>query len=294
MREILFQKYLQVEKRYSSHTVTAYLNDLGQLWAYLQFQYSIEDWAEVKTEFIRSWLVSLVDEGLQPKSINRKISSVSTFFRFCVKQNLLTINPAAGVAKPRNPKPLPVYLEERQTDRLIDEAAFEKNFKGIRDRLIIELLYTTGIRRQELIDIRPQDVDLAQHELKVRGKRNKERLIPISAELAALVSEYVKERKTETGGAEQSYLFELKSGKPLYPKFVYLLVNKYLARISVATKKSPHVLRHTFATQMLNRGADINAIKELLGHASLAATEVYTHNSISQLKNIHRTAHPKG
>jgi integrase/recombinase XerC len=284
-----FIQYLQFEKRLSSHTLVAYTSDLSQFFKFLDTTYEIKNISEVNHTVIRSWIVSLMEQKNTPRSVNRKITTLKTFYKFLLRQGVLTESPMLKILSPKTSKRLPVFVEKEKMDELIDNSVFGDDFEGRRNKLIIELFYATGIRLSELINLKSADVNLHSSQLKVLGKRNKERIIPFSNELKRSIEDYL-EIKTDSDVVE---FFVSNNGKKLYEKFVYRLVNNYLSTVTTADKKSPHVLRHTFATHMLNNGADLNAIKELLGHANLSATQVYTHNTVEKLKNIHKQAHPK-
>lgn len=285
-----FVKYIQFEKRFSSHTVTAYSGDLKQFFDYLETTYKINNISEVNHSIIRSWIVELMNQKITPRSVNRKITVLKTFYKYLIRQQVVKENPMLKILAPKTSKRLPVFVEKDKMDILLDNVSFDEGFEGQRNKLIIEVFYSTGMRLSELINLKITDVDLYNNQLKVIGKRNKERLIPFGGELKKQMEEYIQSEKP---AAEGGYLFTVKNGKKLYPKFVYNLIKLYLSQVTTIDKKSPHVLRHTFATHMLNNGADLNAIKDLLGHANLSATQVYTHNTVEKLKNIHKQAHPK-
>jgi len=284
-----FIQYLQFEKRLSGHTLVAYTNDLTQFFKFLDTTYEIKNISEVNHTAIRSWIVSLMEQKITPRSVNRKITTLKTFYKFLLRQGVLVESPMLKILSPKTSKRLPDFVEKEKMDELIDNSGFGDDFEGRRNKLIIELFYATGIRLSELINLKTSDVNLHSGQLKVLGKRNKERIVPFSNELKRSIEDYL-EIKIDSDVVE---FFVSNSGKKLYEKFVYRLVNNYLSMVTTADKKSPHVLRHTFATHMLNNGADLNAIKELLGHANLSATQVYTHNTVEKLKNIHKQAHPK-
>jgi integrase/recombinase XerC len=286
-----FYSFLKNEKRYSKHTLIAYETDLRQFGTYLQHNYQIRDIDEVRSAVVRSWVVQLMEKGLDSRSVNRKISSLKAYFRFLLKSGTLSENPMSKITSPKVAKKLPTFIPEKDMNRLFDGIHFDEGFEGVRDQLILDLFYTTGIRRDELINLKMQDVDMAGQTIIVTGKRNKQRIIPVHQRVIAAVQSYITLR-TELNSTELK-LFLTTKGKPLYPKLIYNLVHHYLSLATTVKKKSPHVLRHTFATHMLNNGADLNAIKELLGHANLSATQVYTHNSIEKLKHIYKQAHPK-
>ncbi len=289
MRISHFLDYLQKNKRYSVHTITAYKTDLSQLQAYLQVRYEMG--VELaNSETLRSWVVDLLENGTQSKSVNRKISSIKSFYKYMLREGVIDKNPTDKLISPKVSKPLPNFIREKEMDNLLDSFAFEDSFKGVRDRLILELLYSSGIRLSELIGVKLSDVNFVQQSMKVLGKRNKERIVPLHREVIATINGYIEQRQ-QVKNDENLLLTD--SGKKMYPKFVYRKVNYYLRQVTTASKKSPHVLRHTFATHMLNNGADLNTIKEILGHANLSATEIYTHNTIEKLKNIYKQAHPR-
>jgi integrase/recombinase XerC len=287
-----FIDYLEFEKRFSKHTLKAYRSDLHQFAVFLRTEEQIEKLEEISSMVIRSWLVRMMEEGIDPRSINRKITSLKTFFKYSMKSNWITINPMLKVVSPKVPKKLPVYIEAHKLDFLLDSTEFSSGFEGLRDRLILELFYGTGMRRAELLTLKMEDLDIHQKQLKVTGKRNKQRIIPLHDSLLSLFQDYLNERKSILGN--ESLVFVTPQGKPLYPELVYRMVKKHLSKVSTQQKRSPHVLRHSFATEMLNQGADLNSIKEILGHANLSATQVYTHNSIEKLRNVYKKAHPRG
>jgi integrase/recombinase XerC len=289
----LFFKYLQYEKRYSPHTLTSYHTDLGQFAGYLKEVYQITDAAEADHTIIRSWILTLVQHNIKPRSINRKIACLRSYYRFLLAQERIAVNPMLRIKAPKASKKLPAFVQEEPFNHLLDSFTFEKNFEGQRDRLILEFLYGTGIRLAELINIEPSDISLSAKTVRVLGKGNKERIIPLNDSLLAALEAYKDEKRRFLGDNNSVKLLVTNKARPLYPKFVYRVVKKYISLITTSEHSSPHVLRHSFATHLLNKGADLNAIKDLLGHASLAATQVYTHNSIEQLKSIFEKAHPK-
>lgn len=294
-----FLDYLRYEKRFSPHTVTAYATDLEQFAAYLNAVYSITDPLSVDHTIVRSWAASLLDNKISARSVNRKLSTLKAFYRFALKNTLIKASPMLKVQSPKTDKRLPVFVQEEKINALLDnpspegEPVFADTFPDVRARLILELLYGCGIRLSELINLLQKNVDLGRKQIKVLGKRNKERIIPINASLEAMLKRYLELRSKEFDGNTEEVLLISDKGKKLYEKFVYSLVIRYLSQAGVSGKRSPHVLRHTFATHMLNHGADIVDIKDLLGHSSLSATQVYTHNTIEKLKKIHQQAHPK-
>ena len=287
-----FIRYLQFEKRFSPHTVTAYKNDLDQFSQYIvSFQSEL---LNVTHQHVRTWIVSLMDDGIEARTINRKISSLRSFYKFLQREDLIGNSPMIYVRAPKIPKRLPIVITEQKMDILLDaQDVFSNDFQGIRDRLIVELLYGTGMRLSELVTLSDHDINRYEQQIKVLGKRNKERIIPISKPLAKLVGDYQLQKLNQNFDNKSSALIVTNQGNKVYAKFIYRTVNLVLSFISTHDKKSPHILRHSFATSLLNRGADLNAIKELLGHSSLAATQVYTHNSVEKLKSIYKQAHPK-
>ena len=283
-----FITYLSSEKRFSEHTVKSYTTDLKQFTSFLSAEFQIiDDINEISFQIIRTWIASLLEKGISPRSVNRKISTLKSYFKFLIREGAIAENPMMKVVAPKSKKRLPVFIEEDQISTLLNEVQFEEGFVGERNKLIIEIFYVTGIRLSELINIKISDVDFPNQLIKVLGKRNKERLIPLSSSMVDSLSNFIEKNQ------QNQFLFTNLDGKKLYTKLVYRLVNKYIGKISSVNKKSPHILRHTFATHMLNNGADINAIKELLGHANLSATQVYTHNTIEKLKTVYKQAHPR-
>lgn len=294
MSEKSFLEYLQFEKRYSAHTITAYTNDLSQFLRYVEEHYEVAHSGEITPVYIRSWIVHLIEQGLSNHSVNRKISCLKAFFKYLKRTGVVSVNPMTKVVAPKGGKRLPVFVEEKNMDFLFSAEMFSDDFEGIRDALVIELFYNTGIRLSELINLQSRDVDLEQQQIKVLGKRNKERIIPITPRMGAIIKSYLAYKKEQITDNQTNNLIVKSDGVKLYEKLVYRIVNRYLSQVTTLKKKSPHVLRHTFATHMLNKGADLGAIKEILGHSSLAATQLYTHNTIAQLKDVHKKAHPKG
>ena len=282
-----FFSYIKSEKRFSDHTIISYKTDLNQFSKFLKEEYDITDQSKASFKIIRNWVSVLVESGLKSNSVNRKISTLKTFYKFLSIYNYSNSNPTLKLLSPKSSKRLPVFIEKENMNNLFDSKFFDNSFCGRRDKLIIELFYFTGMRLSELINIKISDLDFVNSQIKVLGKRNKERLIPITYNFLNTLSDFKNMFNLK------KFLFSDENGKKLYSKKVYRIVNKYLTKISSMQKRSPHVLRHTFATQMLNNGADINAIKEILGHANLSATQIYTHNSIKKLKNVHKQAHPK-
>lgn len=288
---LAFCEYLTHQKRYSPHTINAYKKDLEQFQNYINTTFETTNFTEVKASCIRSWIVSLMETENSARTINRKISSLKSFYKYLLKNKLTDTNPLLKIITPKTSKRLPVFVGESEINNLLNNVDFGNDYEGIRDKLIIELFYATGTRLSELIELKIPAIDFRNNSIKVLGKRNKERIIPIGKNISNLIKNYLTER--EKLESEETFLFLTKIGKKIYPKLVYGIVNSYLSRVTTINKKSPHVLRHTFATHMLNNGADLNSIKEILGHANLSATQVYTHNTIEKLKNIHKQAHPK-
>lgn len=286
-----FFDYLKFEKRVSPHTIISYTADIEQLSDYLSYTYKINDITEANHLYIRSWIVSMMQQNISPRTVNRKISCLKTLYKFLLRQKLVTENPMLKIQSPKTSKRLPVFVERDKIEKLFEPEKFSEDFEGQRNRLIMEFFYATGMRLSELINLEDKNINLYELSIKVLGKRNKERAIPVTFSLKTSIEKYLKERNKLT--VTYPNFFLSKTGKKMGPKAVYRIVNLALGNITTLSKKSPHVLRHTFATHMLNNGADINAIKELLGHSSLAATQVYTHNTIDKLKNIHKLAHPK-
>ncbi len=289
----LFFKYLQYEKRYSPHTLTSYHTDLGQFAAYLRDVYEITDAVEADHTIIRSWILTLVQQNIQPRSINRKIACLRSYYRFLLAQERIAVNPMLRIKAPKASKKLPVFVPEEPFNTLLDNFTFEENFEGQRERLILEFLYGTGIRLAELLGVQHTDIDHRAKTVRVLGKGNKERIVPLNDSLLNSIDAYIAQKKHFFEDNNSTNLLVTNKARPLYPKFVYRVVKKYISLITTSEHNSPHVLRHSFATHLLNKGADLNAIKDLLGHASLAATQVYTHNSIEKLKSIFEKAHPK-
>jgi integrase/recombinase XerC len=295
-----FINYIQFEKRYSPHTVIAYRTDLEQFYEFLNQQYGISDIFSVDHLIIRSWIVSLLEKQNSPRSINRKITTLKSYFKFLIKEGIIEENPIRKIISPRTSRRLPVFVEKEKMDFLLDKIDFGEGIQALRDRLIIEMFYDTGMRLSELLNLKESDIDFHNSSIKVLGKRNKERLIPFSDKFGKSLKIYLSacsESKNVISPDHDTFdlpfLFKTSSGRKIYPKMVYRIVNKYLDQVTTIEKKSPHVLRHSFATHLLNNGAELNAVKELLGHANLSATQVYTHITIEKLKKIYHQAHPK-
>lgn len=289
-----FYRYLKFEKRFSQHTLIAYEHDIAAFSAFLRTQYELEDLSAAGHDMIRSWLVNLMEAGRSNTTIARKLSVLRSYYRFLLREGLIRKNPAIAVHAPKLKKQLPVFVEESRMNQLQDLLPLDEGFPALRDKLIIETLYQTGMRVAELVQLKEEDVDFYGRRIRVIGKRRKERLIPIGKAYIDLLQEYLRLKKLESFDNKGGVLFVKNNGEPANSRFVYTLVKKYLVMTETPGKKSPHVLRHTFATHLLNHGADLNAVKELLGHSSLAATQVYTHNSIEKLKQAWKQAHPKG
>lgn len=288
-----FINYIRVEKRYSEHTVRAYSDDIRQFSEYLKKQSSISDILEADKASVRKWLVELINQNISPRSSRRKISSINTFFKYCLKQNLLSKNPVSGIVLPRIEKNLPEFINQTAIDNLFSSPQLNEGFPGLRDKMVLELFYATGMRLSELTQLQINSYDRHRGEIKVLGKRNKERLLPLTSTMQNILKEYLQARTDTFPVIAHTRLIITNGGEPAYPRMIQRLVRKYLIQSTTLEKKSPHLLRHTFATHMLNNGADLNAVKELLGHANLAATEIYTHNTYEKLKSIYKLAHPR-
>ena len=284
-----FELYLQSEKRFSEHTVTAYLNDVSQFAAFAEVQ-NQRDWQEVSYRLIRSWMVHLIEGGISNRSVNRKLTTLRTFFKWGQRTSFVVENPMLRIVGPKQEKRLPSFVHQTDIGATKTNLLFNASFEGLRDKLMFELFYQTGMRLSELIELKEKDV--TSQSVKVIGKRNKERIIPISSDLFGLIQTYLLAKKQSE--FDSLFLIVLNNGNKLYPKFVYRKINHYLGGVTSMEKRSPHVLRHTFATHMLNNGAGLETLKDILGHASLSATQVYTHSSFTQLTNIYSQSHPRG
>ena len=288
-----FIDYLKFEKRYSSHTVSAYRDDLEQFFLFIESTFGESPIESITTPYVRSWLASLKEQKITSKSINRKISSLKSFFKYQLRIGLLEKSPMIGIISPKAGKRLPVYIEEKDMELLNNHIEFPDNWLGKTDRLLILMFYNTGVRLTELVTLKNSQLDSNARTIRVLGKGNKERLIPISNSLTEEIKLY--QLGKEAGGRNLAEtLFVNEQGRQLYVKYAYLAVRKWLSKVTTVDKKSPHVLRHSFATHLMNHGADINSVKELLGHSSLAATQLYTHNSIEKLREVHKKNHPRG
>lgn len=288
-----FLDSLKFEKRYSPHTIRSYHDDLQQFTVFLQQEFGEIMLQDISAAFVRSWLASLKEAKLTAKTINRKISSLKVFFKYQMRMGELQNTPMQNIVSPKIAKRLPSYIEQKDMDVLLNDVEFPDNLQGDTEKLIINLFYSTGMRLNEMVNLQEVQVDIDYKTVRVMGKGNKERIIPVSEELIRQITAYRQKKKMELDDSGSPYLLVDQKGKQLYHKRIYLVVKKYLKEVSTLNKKSPHILRHTFATHLTNNGADLNAVKELLGHSSLAATQIYTHNSIEKLKQIHKKAHPK-
>jgi len=285
--------YLKFEKRYAAHTLIAYQKDLEQFSDYLLTECELSELKDISHFHIRGWLAGMKEAKHTARTINRKISSLNTYYKYLQKHGHTAVNPVSKLHAQRLPERLPVYLKESETQLLLEELEFEDGLKGFTDRLICELLYSTGMHRNELLQLKERDIEWSLRQIRILGKGNKERLVPVSPVILDDLRAYIAAKRT-LDMHNDIYLLNLSNGEPLYSGYVYRVVTKYLGQITTLKKKSPHVLRHTFATHLLNNGANIQAIKDLLGHSSLAATQVYTHNNIDKLKEIHKNNHPRG
>ena len=288
-----FLDHLKYQKRYALNTLVSYENDLTGFSDFIATQFLEKDLLKAGPMFVRSWLASLKEKGITSRSINRKISSLKSFYKFQLKEGRLTTNPMGQVISPKSGKRLPQYVEKEDMAVLFKDVEFDEGFAGSTHRLMMLLFYYTGIRQAELISLKEVNVDIYNRTIKVLGKGSKERIIPVDENLIKNIEAYIREKTMLEHEADRTVLLVTEKGKKLYPKYVYQHVKRYLTLVTTITKKSPHVLRHSFATHLTGNGADINAVKELLGHSSLAATQVYTHNNIQKLKDIHKKAHPK-
>ena len=288
-----FLKYLKYEKRFSSHTLVAYQNDLGQFAQFCSVMAGEFSVKAINPKIIRDWVIFLMENGHSPRTVNRKVSAVKSFFKYLMKEEVVENNPVLNIPMPKVRKKLPCFVEEDNLHHLLDDGFFGHDFKGVRDKLIIALLYGTGIRLSELLSLKEDDIDRKEYLIKVLGKRNKERIIPYPRSLNSLFDEYLGFRD-ELFGKWHPFLFLTGKGEKIYEKLVYRVVKNNLAKVTSLEKKSPHVLRHTYATHLLNKGADLNAVKELLGHANLAATQIYTHTTFEKLQNVYKQTHPRG
>jgi integrase/recombinase XerC len=291
-----FLRYLNSEKRYSIKTAQSYERDLLQFSDFIQAEFQLEDLAQARNPQVRSWIVQLVNQQQQPTSVRRKLSALKSFYKYAMKKGWVKTNPAEKVNTPKIAERLPKYVEQKNLARLLDQPGsyFTDNYEGLREKLIIDVLYSTGMRRQELINMQWSHINLSAKQIKILGKGNKERLVPVSDHLISALKNFrQKSKERSVNPHDLPFVFLTDEGQQIYPNLVYRIVKKYISLCSTVDKKSPHVLRHSFATHMSNNGAKLNDIKELMGHASLASTQVYTHNTIEQLKEIYKIAHPK-
>ncbi len=292
-----FLQHIQFEKRLSHHTLTAYESDMKQFSLYLQFQYELKEPEKADFQMVRSWIASMAEEKMDSRSINRKIATLRSYYNFLMRHKTITADPMLKIKALKTSRSLPKFVEEKPMQTMLDDVEFSNDFAGLRDKLVLELLYGTGMRLAELIGLKIGDINLYNNNLTVLGKRNKHRVIPINKNLMEAINIYLKYREEvlqeNPEHKDNHYLILTDNGTQAYPMFIQRLVKKYLSLVTSLEQRSPHVLRHTFATHLLNRGADLNAIKDLLGHTSLAATQVYTHNTIEKLKKVYQQAHPK-
>ena len=289
---VSFEKYLRYERRYSDHTVRSYTNDLEQFSVYLTAQLGMTDEIGLKHFHVRSWIVHLMQDNYTAKTVNRKISTLKSYFKYLKKSGHIKSNPTAKVIAPKIAKRLPVVVREERIEDLLDREIDQNDFESVRNQLVIDLLYTTGIRRSELINLKESDINYSLRHIKVLGKGNKERIIPISHKLIESIKLYLELKESEQLN-ESKFLITTSKGKKSYPKLIYNIVHAQLSTVSTVKKRSPHILRHSFATHLANQGAELNAIKEIMGHANLSATEIYMHNSIDRLRSVYQDAHPK-
>lgn len=287
-----FFKYLQYEKRLSKHTLAAYQSDIAQFQAFMSAGYEIQDLCEVTYPMVRSWIIDLSEKKVQAVSINRKIASLKALYKFLLSQGAVRINPCDRIVTLKTSKRLPSFVRESEMDKVLPGIS-SGSFEDVRDNLVLEMFYSTGIRLSELISLKDPALNVADRTVKVLGKRNKERVVPYGATLASSIKNYLMVRNREVGEHPEGYFFVTKDGKKCYPMMIYRIVKSRLSQATTAERKSPHILRHTYATHLLDRGAELNAVKDLLGHSSLAATQVYTHNSIEKIKRVFELAHPK-
>lgn len=289
-----FFDYLKFEKRYSSHTLTAYRSDLEGFMDFVQREFGEVQLSEISHSIVRTWLAVLRDEGLDTKSIRRKLSSLKSFFKHMLRMGVLEISPMAQVITPKAGKKLPVFMKEEDTAQVSETlTSSSDDWKSLNMQMLINIFYATGMRLSELVNLKEKQIDFSRGHIRVLGKGNKERIIPVSQDVLQQIRRYKDLKRKEFGSGSCEYFLVTEKGRKLYPKYAYLLVKKALSEVTTLEKKSPHVLRHTFATHILNNGANLNAVKELLGHSSLAATQVYTHNTIEKLKDVHKKAHPR-
>jgi integrase/recombinase XerC len=288
-----FVDHLKFAKRYSAHTIRSYQDDLESFSIYIEEEFGGMAVGAISPSVVRSWLAALKDGGLSSRSVNRKISTLRSWYKHLIREGVVEKSPMGAILSPKAGKRLPVFVEQRDMAVLFDEVRFPDDWEGWTERLLLVILYYTGMRLSEIVGLKEGQVDHGNRSIKVLGKGNKERVIPVNEVLMGAVRDYQDKKRAELEGADTEYLLVSRKGRKLYPKYVYRVVHNYLAQITTIDQKSPHVLRHTFATHLMNAGAELNSVKELLGHASLAATQVYTHNTIEKLKDIYKKAHPK-
>lgn len=293
MHQTAFIEHLRLELRVSEHTIKAYANDLRQFSDFVITSFEIEDISKAEGKHVRSWIVNMIEEGKSTRTVHRKLSTLKAFYKYLLRQEYIELDPMQKVVAPKMSKRLPVFIHQDHMEQLFDQIEFEQDYSGQRNLIILELLYGTGIRRSELIQLTLADIDFGNQVIKVEGKGGKQRLVPCTTHLQTVLKQYIKLRHTAFPETDELALFLTDKGKVMYPKLVYNIVKKYLSLVTNIERKSPHVLRHTFATHLSDNGAELNAVKELLGHSSLASTQVYTHNSIEKLKRVYRQAHPK-
>ncbi len=288
-----YLQYIRFEKRFATHTIESYQSDLLQFNDFLNKEFGPLPLKSISHFHIRGWLAAMKSDDNLARTLNRKLSSLSSYYRYLQKQGITDTNPVKKLHAQRLPERLPVYAKESETQVLLEELQFDEGFKGFTDRLICELLYATGMRRAELVQLKEKDIEWSLSQIRILGKGNKERLVPVSTAQLDILRDYIQEKRN-LEVHDDNFLLNLENGKPVYPGYIYRIVTTYLGQSTTLKKRSPHVLRHTFATHLLNNGANIQAIKDLLGHSSLAATQVYTHNNIDKLKQIHKQNHPRG
>ena len=288
-----FLQFLEFEKRYSKHTLTAYESDLNQFADFLSITYRIHKTEEIEAIHVRSWMVDLIDKKVATRSVNRKLSSLKSFFKFHLKRGDIDKNPMSKIQPPKSGKRLPVFVSKQHLKTLFEDITFPEGFEGVRDKLVLNIFYQTGVRVSELVQMKTSDFDFGTQKLRVFGKGKKERIIPFTYQFEKAIKEYIEVKEIYHRNNPYTHLILNDKGEPTNSGFISKLVKKYLSLVTTVEKKSPHVLRHSFATHLSDNGADLNAIKELLGHSSLAATQVYTHNSIEKLRKVYELAHPK-
>ncbi len=288
-----FLNYLQYQKRYSRHTVISYKNDLEAFDEFISLNYGLIVLSDIKSAFIRTWLASLKENGNTSRTISRKISTLKSFFKYHIKKEVIDASPMSVISSPKSGKKLPQFVDKKDIETLFMHVEFPDTWQGGTEKLILQLFYNTGIRQAELLQLQNNHFDASNSNIKVLGKGNKERIIPVSVEMGFSIRDYINKKTVKFSKLDSNFLFVNEKGKKLYARNVYNIVKKYLSLVTTINKKSPHILRHSFATHLTNNGADLNAVKELLGHSSLAATQIYTHNTIEKLKDTYRKAHPK-